>query len=105
MRVRHRYYLLFLCFIYNSNKTLLPIICTPLDHHRHHQPTTGYCWTWASLIARYLARLVATRIQLRHTTWFESVPPYVYRDAVSTPELVYPVGFTDTASPLPLPAS
>jgi hypothetical protein len=41
----------------------------------------------------------------RHSTWPEGVLHYVYRDAVSTPELVYPtvVGSTaDMASPLPL---
>jgi hypothetical protein len=41
----------------------------------------------------------------RHSTWPEGVLHYVYLDAVSTPEIVYPavIGSTaDMASPLPL---
>jgi peptide methionine sulfoxide reductase MsrB len=57
------------------------------EKKNHHQPTTVRCWT--SPIARQLARSSATRIQFPPAVLRKS-SLHVYRDVVSTPELVYP---------------
>jgi hypothetical protein len=56
-----------------------------------------YCWTWRlQLLAISLdLRLVASSSYQpsyanRHSTWPEGVLHYVYRDAVSSPELDFP---------------
>jgi hypothetical protein len=57
------------------------------EKKNHHQPTTVHCWT--SPIARRLAQSSATRIQFPPAVLRKS-SLHVYRDVVSTPELVYP---------------
>jgi hypothetical protein len=83
-----------------------------MNHHHRHQLTTAHCWPLQLLALSLDLRLLAScRSSSRqpscvkyHSTWPEGVLHYVYRDAVSTPELVYPavVGSTaDMASLLP----
>jgi hypothetical protein len=61
----------------------------------HHQTTTVHCWTWLQLLAIDLWLLASSSHQVscvnRHI-WPEGILR-VYRDAVSTLELVYPSGY------------